>query len=722
MGIEIIGGSSLNLGPRRGALRFLSGGGEVYLLRDLFQTARAAGAINNTPTEPGGTGTAVQNTRTVTDAESKLTIAAGGVLTFAGGKASPGYGDPGLWDGAFTRQAGLSLRGYYTVQAGAGAEFLAGFGSAQSGLVSRPGFYYTASNNPITFQLYDAAGYTPLGVIQPIVAGTQYEVCVVVAATGGGFLLVRGGIYTNWTLFDVGRLSVSDPIYPGVGNRSSVLTVKDMRVKKLLGVGWSTQFGIAVNRTATPTSPAATVAPADSLVEFTWTPAAGETLELDLRRTDADNRWIVRCVQAGGSINLIERKAGVEIVRGVSTKTQTWTASTAYRIQAWMDNGIIATSVDRTAKTYYQDCGVNVNAMGVMASGFTTGANLIAWPRRCSSLDYFSAAITTLTLTSPQSYQIFQRSGTTGTIAISGAYNGAGSHDIEARWNGGAWATIASSVTQGAFSGSLASQAQGQGTLEIRLVDDTSVTASASSVGIGDVFIVAGQSNAVGQATSNQTWTHPTLKAGMFAKSYQWRELSDPLSDVTNQIDRFHRDATYGGTVWVKLATSIMATTGVPVAFVPCAADATGINDWLLTTADHYYESDAYGCMARRIRETGAVCVLFWQGESDAIAGTVQATYNTKLDTLANVINTDFGIKLMPCKLQHITSATQGNQDAINAAIGDAWVDNVNVLPGPDLTGLDAATLGDGIHIKTDAGIASAASLWWAAIQVAFGW
>jgi hypothetical protein len=74
-----------------------------YTWRDEFYTALAAGSINGTRMEPG------PGLRTIVDTENKLTIA-DGRLTFAGGKATPAYGDPGYWKTeAITRKRGLIL-------------------------------------------------------------------------------------------------------------------------------------------------------------------------------------------------------------------------------------------------------------------------------------------------------------------------------------------------------------------------------------------------------------------------------------------------------------------------------------------------------------------------------------------------------------------------------------------------------------------------------------
>jgi hypothetical protein len=75
----------------------------AFDLRDDFITDRAAGAVNGTAAEPGPGGN-----RAVTDTESKVTIASG-LLTFAGGKASPAWNDPQNSYGDDAREPGLII-------------------------------------------------------------------------------------------------------------------------------------------------------------------------------------------------------------------------------------------------------------------------------------------------------------------------------------------------------------------------------------------------------------------------------------------------------------------------------------------------------------------------------------------------------------------------------------------------------------------------------------
>ncbi|HEX3052698.1 MAG TPA: sialate O-acetylesterase [Aggregatilineaceae bacterium] len=321
-------------------------------------------------------------------------------------------------------------------------------------------------------------------------------------------------------------------------------------------------------------------------------------------------------------------------------------------------------------------------------------------------------------ISNPGPYAVVQRDVTDhADIDITGVININGPVDVEARWNGGEWTTIDTDVTR-AFSGTLASLTAGQGDLEIRVAG--AATKTLSYVGIGDVFVIAGQSNAVQLGANNQVYSHASLKAGMFGNDYRWRELTDPIDIGTNQVDAVSKDVTVGGSCWVLLASLIMADQGVPVAFVPCAMTGTRIADWQ-PNANHYLRTTLYGSMAHRAKNAvqGVKCVLWWQGESNVTSGTDQATYNTGLDTVANTINGDLGVKLMACKLEDLSAYGIGyDESTINAAIAEAVGDNANVLAGPDLSGITPG--GDHLHFTTNAELATLAGLWWAALETVF--
>ena len=186
-------------------------------------------------------------------------------------------------------------------------------------------------------------------------------------------------------------------------------------------------------------------------------------------------------------------------------------------------------------------------------------------------------------LSAPSAYQVVQRDESdTGDIFIAGTFVGGGTHDVEARFNGGAWATIAADAT-GNFSGTLTNQAAGQGALEVRLVDDITRAYSVPYVGIGDVFVIAGQSNAVGISSVDPALiATQRSRPDYSAMTTLGVELIDPVDSMVAQVDAVSADEmATSGTYWPLLANQIMADTGLPVAFVPCPLAGTAILSWL---------------------------------------------------------------------------------------------------------------------------------------------
>lgn len=318
-------------------------------------------------------------------------------------------------------------------------------------------------------------------------------------------------------------------------------------------------------------------------------------------------------------------------------------------------------------------------------------------------------------LTSPVAFTVIQRTGSTGNIPIAGTIAG-GTATLEARFNGSAWTTVAIAVS-GGFSTTLSNQHNGQGLLEVKISGSAEIADSVADVGIGDLFIIAGQSNASGRGSNNQSYSHATVKATRFGNNYLWSNLDDPSDSDSGQIDTVSSDSIAAGSLWPLLATSFMTDLSIPVAFVPCAKGGTSITAWQ-PGVDHQNRATLYGSMVYRALQVGGCkAVLWWQGETDALAGMSQATYNGHLDSLANAVAADLGVKLVPCKLQNCTGISAPAQAAINAAIGEAWTDNVNVVQGPDLSGI---TTDDEYHLQTNQKLQDAADLWWSAIEAGF--
>lgn len=340
----------------------------------------------------------------------------------------------------------------------------------------------------------------------------------------------------------------------------------------------------------------------------------------------------------------------------------------------------------------------------------------------------FTTTNGTIALTAPVAYQLFQRQGGRADIVITGTYTG-NPAAIEANWsgNGLSYTTIVSSPSGGSFSGKLANQPTGFGTLTVRFTSNTSVNASATNVCVGDCYVIAGQSNASGRGTNNQNYTSPRgIPAVMFGNDYTWKALADPTDSTTSQVDSVSatNDSGAHGSIWPLVANALVNATGVPVAFIPCASGGTQINvsspgGWLPGT-NHFDRTTLYGSMAYRAANCGSNgvrAVLWLQGESDL--SMTQAQYNTALNALAANVQADLRVPLMPAILFN-TISPAASATNVQAGQRQSIQQTAYVAAGPDLTSVTSDDVSGGLHLYGDSVLQAAAALWASAMQAAF--
>jgi hypothetical protein len=184
------------------------------------------------------------------------------------------------------------------------------------------------------------------------------------------------------------------------------------------------------------------------------------------------------------------------------------------------------------------------------------------------------------------------------------------------------------------------------------------------------VFVIAGQSNAVGAGTSYQTllsgWktVQPNvLYSGPQESTVQWTLLTPPtqveqMNYPNDPQGGFGPELTVGKTISDALGGQLVAETKY-------AVDGTNLYEqWNPNT-----QGSLYYAMSARVQEaleklpveqpgvTGRVAGFFWmQGESDALAGRTTEEYQADLTDLITHVRTDFGDPDLPFVFGRITS------------------------------------------------------------------
>lgn len=312
----------------------------------------------------------------------------------------------------------------------------------------------------------------------------------------------------------------------------------------------------------------------------------------------------------------------------------------------------------------------------------------------------------TLTLTAPLDYQVIQReSKQKGAIMISGDLAGAETTNaaIEARipaeGSAGDWRKLPATFTGSSFVGKLEVPAGGWYRLEVRASSGTLVLAESAveHVGVGEVFVIAGQSNSANHGEEKQT-----TKTGRVAtfEGNRWQISNDPQPGASGG----------GGSFLPPFGDAMAQAFDVPIGFIACGIGATSVREWLpkgtkfpnpptLTgrvqqVPDSEWESkgEAFDMLVARIKQIGPRAfraVLWHQGESDANQQDPSRTLPGRLyrEYLAKVIEEsrrDIGWPA-PWFVAQVSYHVPGDEASpdIRAAQASLWKDGI-ALEGPD--------------------------------------
>lgn len=349
------------------------------------------------------------------------------------------------------------------------------------------------------------------------------------------------------------------------------------------------------------------------------------------------------------------------------------------------------------------------------------------------------AAEPTLTLDSPRPQQVFQRADQrTGLVKVWAEV--AGQDDryhtpaAEYRLDEGPWRKLSltsfgrmdgKTVFAGMFPAGTGAHA-----VEIRALREGKPIATQPAVKffVGEVFVVAGQSNSANhgaaktKATSDQVLTQ-TPKG-------DWQACADPQPGASGG----------GGSFLPALGDELQKRLGVPIGFIPCGIGATSVREWLPSgapfpnpptivsrvrkTADGQWESDgkAYAMLVKRMKSVPSFRAVLWhQGESDANQKDATRTLSGKLyaDYLQTLITrTRKDALVLPSAHWFVAQVSYhgpddvGSKD-IRAAQASLWKDKV-ALEGPDSDALRGPLRdngGKGVHFSAE-GLKAHALAW----------
>ena len=334
-------------------------------------------------------------------------------------------------------------------------------------------------------------------------------------------------------------------------------------------------------------------------------------------------------------------------------------------------------------------------------------------------------------LSSPVPYQIIQREGFESNTAHEHSVTGAtmGYADVELEWTcpdevNGQWEFRVTLLPGSSGTGnswmplnveadgkSLRAPAEINGggwyRLDLRCVDQDQTLAEGwvEPFGIGEVFVVAGQSYAAGANDELLKVEDPQHRVAAYDwNTKKWQLANDPQPNVGD-----------GGTIWPALGDLLVQTLRVPIGFVNVAAGGTSTKQWA-PGADLHKRLVAAG------KDVGLFRAVLWQqGESDVIEKTSTADYIKNLIRIREVAARTWRFEptwLLAKSTLHPTVYNEPlAEEQIRAAIHQLWK-RPHFGPGPDTDLLGGENRGD-LNTRrhfTGIGQRRAALLWFVAV------
>jgi hypothetical protein len=330
-------------------------------------------------------------------------------------------------------------------------------------------------------------------------------------------------------------------------------------------------------------------------------------------------------------------------------------------------------------------------------------------------------------LDSPRDYQVFQRDTITGGKIVVRGRSPKGCDAAEARIAGNWQPLHVDRDCQ--VDGTLAAPAGGRYTLQVRFRNAGRVTAhtSVAHVGIGEVFVISGQSNSTNFGEALQTTR--TRMVSTFDGS-RWRIADDPQPGVQDDSNQGSFIPAFGDALYARLK--------VPVAVACVGFGGTSVRQWLpkgdrfpsppsipqffTAVGVNQWESDGhlFDGMVQRIRQLGpnGFRALLWhQGEADAnqspghqISG---AEYRRMMERLIRSVRAaTWDFPWMVAQVSYHSPDDRFSAD-IRAAQASLWKDGI-ALEGPDtdtLTGDNRQDGGTGVHMSAK-GLQAHGAMW----------
>jgi len=324
-----------------------------------------------------------------------------------------------------------------------------------------------------------------------------------------------------------------------------------------------------------------------------------------------------------------------------------------------------------------------------------------------------------LTVESPLELQVNQRNKQNhASVTISGTMKGtADIVEAKADLSPGTkhgksvgWTAIAkgNEIAKGKFTGKISLKAGGWYVISVRARRGKDVIAESKimKVGVGDVFVTAGQSNSA-------NFGNPRQAAGdgrvVYYNGKKFIPAKDPIPGGCGG----------GGSIWPILGDRIAKSQQVPVCFRSASLTWTEVKSWM-PPGTRLYKNLAK-CVGE-FEKNGVLAVLWHQGESDSLARTLGETYCKRLKTIIESLNKDAGydIPWFVAQASFHPGSKKPQEDEVARGQQLLWKKGI-AHKGAVTDDLGKKYRSDGVHFN-QLGLTTHAERWFKALADVYKW
>ncbi len=215
-------------------------------------------------------------------------------------------------------------------------------------------------------------------------------------------------------------------------------------------------------------------------------------------------------------------------------------------------------------------------------------------------------------------------------------------------------------------------------------------------VSVGDVWVIAGQSNAVGYG-HGPVVDPAAFGVSVFGVNEVWRLATHPVFDTTGTRHPANRDSGWMDvSPWLAFGKEVLAGAGVPIGLIPTALGGSALSSWEPAKGD---EAVLYWNMLEHITAAGGKVagMLWYQGESDA-GESAAPTYLERFTAMIEDFRTRFGD--LPAITAQLNRYLDGlpEQDKWWGVLREAQRQAARSIPGLAVVPTLDLVLSDAIH------------------------